>query len=84
VLVVYVFAMMPFPAIRGGSFPIEALVLHLSRVLPASLWMLTLMAAAPMACLYWLAEKLWREMEFRQSEGLARAKEYVDASREIS
>ena len=65
--------MMPFPGIRGGSFPIEALVQHLARVLPDNLWMLTLMELAPTAGLYWLAEKLWRENEFRQSELVARA-----------
>lgn len=31
------------------------------------------MALAPMAGLYWLAENLWCENEFRQSELMARA-----------
>ncbi len=73
VLVAYVFAMMPFPNSGGGSFPIEALVLHLTRVLSDSLWMLALVALAAMAGLYRLAEKLWSENEFRQSELMARA-----------
>lgn len=73
VLVAYVFVVMPFPVIGGGNFPIEALVLHLARVLPDNLWMLVAMALAAMAGLYWLAEKLWRDNELRHSELTARA-----------
>jgi len=55
-----------------GAQPAEVLELYLSRVLPNTLWILTLMALPPMAGLYWLAEKLLRENEFGQVETLSR------------
>jgi len=73
VLPAFVFLMGPFPYFGGGSFLIEWLVLHLTSALPASLWMLALMAMAPMAVLYWLAERLWRENEYGQVEAMWRS-----------
>jgi hypothetical protein len=84
ILIVYLSVLLPFPNSKGGNFPMEALVVYLVRTLPDSLWMLALMAAASIAGLYWFAEKLWREQEFRPTEGLARAREYIEASREIA
>jgi hypothetical protein len=46
----------------------DALVRNLASVLPDNLWMIALIAALPAAGLYWLAEKLFREMEFGQIE----------------
>jgi hypothetical protein len=54
------------PVGSGGLFLFDSLALHLARVLPANLWALALIAVPPIALLYWLAEKLWGEMEFRE------------------
>jgi hypothetical protein len=46
----------------------DALVLNVASVLPDNPWMIVLMAALPVAELYWLADKLFREMELGQFE----------------
>jgi hypothetical protein len=65
-LLVFVLIIASPPVGSSGSFLFDSLVLHLVRILPGSLWVLALIAVAPMTGLYWLAEKLWGEMEFRQ------------------
>jgi hypothetical protein len=62
----------PFPYFGGGYFLIEWLVLHLTRALPGNLWTLALMAMAPIAVLYWLAERLLRENEHGLVEAMWR------------
>ncbi len=49
----------------------DAVVSNVASVLPDNLWMIALIAAPPIAGLYWLAEKLFREMEFGQIEIMA-------------
>ncbi len=44
------------------------LVVNLASVLPDNLWLIGLMSALPIAGLYWLAEKLFRDMELGQIE----------------
>ncbi len=53
----------------GSRNPLfDALVRNLASILPDNLWMIALIAVPPIAGLYWLAEKLFREMEFGQIE----------------
>jgi hypothetical protein len=67
-MMVAVFAVALFAEFGG-----EALAVRLVSLLPGNLWMLVLMAVAPMAGLYWIAEKLLSENEFGQVEALARS-----------
>jgi len=46
----------------------DVLVLKLASILPDHLWLVSLGAALPIAGLYWLAEKLFRDMELGQIE----------------
>jgi hypothetical protein len=54
------------PPVGSGIFLFDSPALHLARVLPDNLWILILIAIPPIAGLYWLAERLWGEMEFRE------------------
>jgi hypothetical protein len=67
-LAAFLLVLAPFPRFGDGSFLIETLLLRLAGLLADNLWMLALMTLAAMAGLYWVAEKLWREMEFGQIE----------------
>ncbi len=55
----------------GRNVLFDALVRNLGSVLPDNLWVIGLIAVLPIAGLYWLAEKLFREMEFGQIEAQA-------------
>jgi hypothetical protein len=55
----------------GRNVLFDALVRNLGSVLPDNLWVIGLIAALPIAGLYWLAEKLFREMELGQIEAQA-------------
>jgi hypothetical protein len=48
---------------RGNAI-MDALLLSVASALPDNLWAIVLMAALPVAGLYWLADKLFGEMEF--------------------
>jgi hypothetical protein len=52
---------------RGNAI-MDAFVMNLASVLPDNPWVLLLIAALPVVGLYWLADKLFREMEFGQFE----------------
>jgi hypothetical protein len=71
---VFLLVLAPFPRFGDGGFLIERVLLHLAGPLADHLWMLALMFV-PMAGLYWLAEKLWRENEFGQIEIEARVRQ---------
>ncbi|HEY1756986.1 MAG TPA: hypothetical protein VGG72_16550 [Bryobacteraceae bacterium] len=71
-LLLFPLALMQLRGSRGGGLVLDAMLLHLGRVLPDNLWMLTLIAGVSIAALGWLADKLWRENEFGQVESLAR------------
>jgi hypothetical protein len=70
----FLLVLAPFPRFGDGGFLIETLLLCLAGPLADHLWMLALMLV-PMAGLYWLAEKLWRENDFGQIEIEARARQ---------
>jgi hypothetical protein len=71
VLAVFFLFVAPLPS-SGGDFLMGSLILHLSEVLPVSLWALGLIALAAIGGLYWIADKLWAENEFGQNDFLTR------------